>query len=105
MVMIFAVDKARRQLLEKGRVFTFRDHIHKVGFDWATDKRGGKKICNISITLAANPIPTVEQLAPYTQYNGFETTEEWVDIIKGLHGNTRSAGYLYRVDIIGHQSQ
>jgi hypothetical protein len=97
MVMIFADENARRQLLEKGFVYTFRTHQHKVGRDWATDKRGGRKICDIDIMLVKE-IDSAEELIPFVDSSGFRNVYEWVRAIRRLNPKLREIqGFLYRV--------
>jgi hypothetical protein len=95
--MIFADEKARRQLLEKGFVYTFRIRKHKVGRDWATDRRGGRKICDIDVMLVRE-IASPEELIPYVIGSGFNNAYEWVRAIRRLNPKLRQIrGYLYRV--------
>lgn len=87
MVMIFQSEKARKQLMEKGFVFTFRYIIisddRKLGKDWITDKRCGKKIADVIVSLASRPIfPIPMSLIPYVFASGFDSVEEWVEEIK-----------------------
>ena len=50
MVISFSVGEARKQLLEKGEVYTFRFKRRKrVGKDWSNLKRGTKKIAYVFI--------------------------------------------------------
>jgi hypothetical protein len=95
--MIFADENARRQLLEKGVVYTFRTHPHKVGRDWATDKRGGKKICDIKVELVEE-IRIPQQLIKYCRDSGFKYTTDWWEAIHRLNPKLKKIeGYLYKV--------
>lgn len=85
--MIFSSEKARRHLLEKGFVLTFRT-LHpnrKLGKDWITNKRGGKKIADVLVFSEygmVKPIP--EMLKPYVRFSGFSSVDEWIEEIKLL---------------------
>jgi hypothetical protein len=89
MVMIFAVKEAREQLLNKGVVITFRayreNHENLGKKDWATDKRCGKKICDIYVALLENcageNMTSVGDLAPYLPLSGFKCMAEWDEAI------------------------
>lgn len=78
--MIFAHKTVRDFLLKEGHVFTFRTNDHKLGDDWITDRRGGKKICDVEIRLAKD-VKTFEDLLPYVKHCGFKSREEWENAI------------------------
>lgn len=90
MVMMFQVKEAREQLLNKGFVITFRAYKEnqKLEKDWATDKRCGKKICNIHISLLENclgeNLTEVSYLNPYVPYSGFNSLEDWIQAIHNI---------------------
>jgi hypothetical protein len=97
MVMIFENPKARQQLLSKGIVYTFRKHEHVTGKDWATDRRCGKKICDINIELVKK-ITDADELLPYVSESGFKDFTEWLLTIQSLNPKMREIrGYLYKV--------
>lgn len=89
MVMIFQSEKPRQHLLEKGFVLTFRKlHMsgRKLGKDWITDKRCGKKIADVLVfSEYATVKPTREMLAPYVNYSGFDSVDEWIEEIERLN--------------------
>ena len=96
--MIFADEHARKQLLEKGFVYTFRRYPHKEGKDWATDKRGGRKICDIYVELWGK-IDRALDLLPYLEHSGFGSIVEWVKAIRRLYPKMKEVkGYIYRVE-------
>jgi len=99
MVMIFASEKARTQLLEEGCVYTVRTRPHREGFDWATDKRGSKKICDIHIQLRAQlALCDLENTLPrYLHGSGFASVREWIDEIHGLNKELPPSVRVYRV--------
>ena len=97
MVMIFQSKKPRKQLLEKGHVVSFRVNRRKhVGNDWATDKRGGKKICNTFIE-EIDYIEKLDKLSPFREESGFDNLEEWTNEIRKLNKHHMVSGWLYKV--------
>jgi hypothetical protein len=95
--MIFANEKARRQLLEKGVVYTFRVHRHTEGRDWATDRRRGKKICDINVEFIKK-VDFKEELMPYVDESGFEHRWDWLSAIRRLNPKMKKIeAYLYKV--------
>jgi len=118
MVIIFTNDKARKHLLEKGYVYTFRrTYTHrKLGRDWMTDKRGGSKLANVHIRLVAElrPVggmqaidylkdgrPLLELfLKPLVTGSGFSTASEWADAIKGFNHRPVTRGWVYQVSLL-----
>ena len=98
MVMIFSSEKAREQLRTMGEVVTFRVKESKVlGDDWATDKRGGKKLFEIYVDIQEENIAPCE-LGDYVENSGFKTLKEWVAEIKHLHNcGEEVKGFLYYV--------
>ena len=94
MVMIFQSNKALKHLMEKGYVFTFRifkNYNRKLGRNWITDKRGGKKIADVIICNATDylikPIPI--HLKDFVFASGFNTTTEWIEEIKRINIPTK----------------
>ena len=81
-----------------GEVITFRLKERKVvGFDWATDKRGGKKLFDVLVEEEMGDIAPID-LEDYVEKSGFKTLKEWISEIKRLHkcgANTK--GFLYWV--------
>ena len=120
MVIIFSNEKARTHLLEKGFVYTFRKNrksafekmnVHKqiVGtgiIDWATDKRGGKKIVDVAINefgphYLHQPGPyDIDDLEPFVKRSGFDSLREWADAILQFSPEMLyTKGWLYKVTI------
>ena len=117
MVMIFSNEKVREYLLENGLVYTYRKNHRKtpdgirpqIGRDWATDKRGGKKIADIYIT----PIEPVDcktmknVLRKYARDSGFyigsdfhhESVSRWVRAINSLNPFAPRDGWIYQVEV------
>lgn len=97
MVIIFQSEKARKQLLERRSVVTFRTNRRKhIDNDWATDKRGGKKICNIYIE-EIDYIEKLDKLSPFREESGFDNLEEWTNEIRKLNKHHMVSGWLYKV--------
>lgn len=102
--MIFAYEKPRNQLLQHGIVYTFRVNGHKTGNDWVNDGRGKPKLADVKVEFVLRVIQLREDLLSYVKQSGFDSVEEWVDLIKKKYPNIESAdisykGYLYRVTI------
>ena len=100
MVMIFQSEKARRFLLENGVVFTFRaKRRKKLGRDWITDRRGGRK--NSRHPSGGRGKVQASRSGLYVEYSGFSTLEEWIGEIKKLNGGRLpSGGWLYKVTLL-----
>ena len=98
MVMIFNSEKAREQLRTMGEVITFRLKERKVvGFDWGTDKRGGKKLFDIFVEEEMRNVAPID-LEDYVEYSGFKSLKEWIGEIMQLHKcSANTKGLLYRV--------
>ncbi len=122
MVMIFAHPKVRAYLLEHGLVYTYRKHHKKtsdgirlrIGKDWATDRRTGKKIADIYIT-PMEPIDSLNMgqvLTKYARESGFylgfykkwsgigDAVSEWARAINSLNPDEPTQGWIYRVEIL-----
>lgn len=116
MVMIFANKKVRDYLLSHGMVYTYRRYNpktktgvrYRVGRDWATDKRGGKKIADIFITIM-EPIDAKNMkqvLRKYARHSGFfgrithTAIEDWTQAIHHLNPFAPKVGWIYKVEVI-----
>jgi hypothetical protein len=99
MVIIFQSEKARDFLLFWGWVFTFRTRKRKkLGRDWMTDRRGGKKIVDVWVLYWAK-VHISKLTRQHVKYSGFETKKEWLEEIKRLnHGILPEVGYVYKVE-------
>ena len=86
MVVIFEIEQVREFLLKHGSVWTVRDHPLKLGMNWMTDKRRGKKIADIKVE-DKGPIK-IENLVIFLGESGFESCEEWIETIKKLNKGT-----------------
>jgi len=123
MVMIFANQKVREYLLEHGLVYTYRKNHPKtldgirpqLGRDWATDRRTGSKIADIFITPIEpiRPLNIGKVLTKYAKESGFykdpflydnafsNAISDWARAINSLNPNAPTAGWIYRVEVIG----
>ena len=98
MVTIFSNEKAREHLRSMGQVATFRVKEKKtLGFDWVTDKRGGKKLFDVFIEEERKDITPLD-LEDYVEDSGFKSLKEWISVIKQLHKcDAKTKGFLYFV--------
>jgi len=97
MVMLFMNPTVRNFLLSHGYVYTFRVKRHKKGKDWATEKRTGKKLCDITIQ-EERPIRDASELQQFVQGSGFKSLEEWVQAIREYNPKLRDIlGWIYLV--------
>lgn len=109
MVMIFQSEKALKELLDSGIVYTFRllrsdGQSRKLGKEWITYKRRGKKIGDVIVSTlfkVAHPIPL--ELKLFAPYSGFGSVEEWIKEIKKLNPDPDIgyAGEVYCVHLVG----
>lgn len=101
MVISFSSPQARTQLLEKGRVYTFRKNRRKkVGYDWANEGRLKPKLCDVHI-IEMGQI-SIGQLYLYNYESGFETSTDWFKEIMRLNGgkwDIKKKGWLYHVEL------
>jgi len=101
MVIIFASEKARKFLLTRGIVYTFRKNRRKkVEKDWFNDRRGRPKISNVFIEEIGcyDPRNEISIFEFLLGYSGFNSLEEWYEEIKRLNGGKLpTQGWLYSV--------
>jgi len=104
MVIIFSNEYARDYLLEHGIVYTFRKSParKRIGKDWMTDRRTGKKISDVFIEAIEEIEPEMlyPKLNPYYKQSGFDSTEEWITIIASLNKWELPTGWLYKVVLL-----
>jgi len=112
MVMIFMSEKALNFLLQNGYVYTFRTKKRKLrnvydapgmsfpcDTDWVTDRRGGKKICDVHI-FYIREVVDFKFRESEIKASGFKTRDEWIEEIKKLNrGKLPKKGYMYLVTI------
>ena len=99
MVISFSHPLARAQLLEKGRVYTFRKKRRKkVGNDWANEGRLKPKMCNVHIIEVGEV--DIGDLSLYAYESGFKSSTEWYKAIMELNGgkwDVQRKGWLYHI--------
>jgi hypothetical protein len=101
----FSHRNARRQLINKGYVYTYRKNgREKTGKDWAGAEHGNSKICEVHVHRIGI-ITSIGELFPYIEESGFSNFPEWEAAIQQLNkGAPLFPGYLYAVSVIGDQS-
>ena len=105
MVIIFQNRQVREYLLEHGKVYTYRKGFEKrrrIGRDWATDRRCGKKIADVDIRVVSSISREnlLGALSPFYGQSGLGTVENWIQAIKDLNrGEVPEYGWLYRVTV------
>jgi len=102
MPIIFSSEKARRHLLEKGFVYTFRIKQRKqkgpVVKDWVTDRRCGRKI--VDVIVMSLGLYFLSELSKFASGSGFDSLEEWIEETKSLNkGKLLRQGWLYKVQL------
>ena len=124
-VIIFSSEKALRQLLYHGKVVTLRKE-RREGAGWVTDRRGGRKIADVTIEKIGKLFfeggqPYIEitktpallgwifdefergdrpHLDYFVPMSGFDSSEEWLEELKKQHrGKIPEDLYLYEVEI------
>ena len=105
MVIIFQNRQVLDHLLKTGEVYTYRRAPKRLGRDWATDRRCGKKVADVYIHLIAKvtreSIP--EELDKVSPQSGLNTVESWMQAIENLNrGEVPEAGWLYHVVLVPH---
>lgn len=95
--IIFAEEKARRQLLDEGVVYTFRTSDRTTGETWARASRTGSKIADVVVEqVCAIPAPRKKDLeVSWARRSGFGTKHGWWAAIEDVHGEPQ-VGYVYR---------
>ncbi len=98
MVISFSVPKARKRLMKKGVVVTFRSKRRKqLGQTWCNLKRGGKKIADVYI-IEIGHITSSHDLMRHVPRSGFDSLNEWVyEINKMMKPSQPWEGWLYAV--------
>jgi hypothetical protein len=107
MVMMFLSEKARRHLLAKGTVYTYRIKKRKAGMDWANVGYGKPKFADIEIAQEY-PILKAEDLMTFVGGSGFDTMFEWIEEIERLNrikGDIIWNGFVNRVNLVTRYDQ
>lgn len=99
MVISFSHDIAWKQLIDEGRVVTFRSQRRKNpnGRTWCNRGRGQTKEFDVEISEIGQAMPTDKDLEPYVDFSGFDSVNEWETAIQNLNSSTTDSGWLYEV--------
>lgn len=112
MVISFSIYEARKQLLNKGIVYTyrwtrrafFRKGKGDVEPTWANAKRGRKRIANVLIEEIGKI--QYSDLEPYVSQSGFKNLERWSKaILEMANPYGELDGYLYKVRLSGETTK
>jgi hypothetical protein len=97
--IVFSDATARKQLVDEGRVVTFRKRDRTTGATWWRKSRTGEKEGDVVVKQIAKIDPADSMLlAFHREESGFETTKAWMDAIRELNGGELpESGYLYEV--------
>jgi len=97
--IVFADERARRQLVDDGEVITFRISDRTTGETWWRESRTGVKQgdCRVELLGPVDPADKCVLMAYYREA-GFESVDAWQEAIRELNGDL-SDGFLYRVTI------
>jgi hypothetical protein len=97
--VIFSNEKARRQLVSKGAVVTFRTTDRTTGETHVRYSRTGSKEFDCQIMKLADLAEPrlTEELERYHEEAGFESATAWKKAIREMHGEVPDEGYLYKV--------
>jgi len=86
-----------------------QEFLRKHGFVYTVRcKRKYKGLCRIQFNGEEVAIGIVEEignlqqidLEEYAKYSGFNSADEWWDVIKKIYGRVKKRLYLYRVKVI-----
>jgi len=112
MVIIFQNRQVLEYLLEHGKVYTYRkgfERRKRIGRDWATDRRCGKKIADVGIRVVSSisrenilgALSQGDDDGSFYEQSGLSTVENWIQAIKDLNrGEIPEYGWLYRVTLV-----
>lgn len=93
MVISFSVEKARKQLEDKGVVYTLRLNKRKrVGKTWYNHFRGDTKKGDVYIYYVGDFLNRTYQLKHYVINSGFGSLREWLE-------KAKESRFLYEVVI------
>jgi len=99
--IIFADVDAREQLLDEGRVLTFRTTARTTGDTWWRKSRTGPKEGDCQVELYADLAgeTLLEFLDDHAGAAGFESGDAWRAAIEDLNGGVPEEGYVYEVTL------
>lgn len=97
--IIFADETARRQLLDCGRVVTFRSSRRTTGSTWFRYSRTGPKQGDVLVEEIGPVRVERDELESYANLSGFESVDDWIDAIHDLNGDVET-GFVYHVGLV-----
>ena len=98
LVIRFYSEKALRQLLNTGLVYTLRARPRRTGLARVASRNGIIGIGQVRL-IGIIDLSRPEALRPYLAYSGFSSIGEWVSEFRRLNGNTDKA-FLYEVRLV-----
>ena len=94
----FYSEKALRQLLNTGIVYTLRARPRRTGLARVASRSGIVGIAYIRLVSVVD-LSRPDSLKPYLAYSGFNSIGEWVREYRRLNGNVDKA-FLYEVRLV-----
>ena len=94
----FYSEKALRQLLESGIVYTLRARPRRTGIARVVSKSGVIGLARVRL-IGIIDLSRPDSLKPYLAYSGFSSIEEWVSEFERLNGFASKA-FLYEVRLV-----
>ena len=98
LVIRFYSEKALRQLLESGLVYTLRARPRRTGLARVVSRSGIVGIAYIRL-IGVVDLSRPDSLRPYLAYSGFNSIGEWVGEFRRLNGGA-SRAFLYEVRLL-----
>lgn len=91
---------AKACLESAGAVFSFRTSDRTMGETHYRYKRTGCKQGDVTIEQVTDEtLPTHSALEPYVHLSGFSDVSEWREAIAKMHGDAKTKGYVYRIEM------
>ena len=94
----FYSEKALRQLLNTGIVYTLRARPRRTGLARVASKSGIVGLARVRL-IGIIDLSRPDSLKPYLAYSGFNSIGEWISEYRRLNGNTDRA-FLYEVRLL-----
>ena len=94
----FYSEKALRQLLNSGIVYTLRARPRRTGLARVASRNGIVGIGHVRL-IGIIDLSRPDSLRPYLAYSGFNSIGEWVSEYKRLNGDANKA-FLYEVRLV-----
>ena len=97
-VIRFYSEKALRQLLDTGLVYTLRARPRRIGLARVASRSGIIGLAYVRL-IGVIDLSRPDSLKPYLAYSGFSSIGEWVWEYKRLNGSADRA-FLYEVRLV-----